>query len=83
MTIYVKVPEPLEVKRKLLESKRSVYLQLHTVLEELKSREKKIKLLNNALEKLGEINGLLTRLREILPPREEVEKIKSSKKQLK
>jgi len=79
MTIYVKVPEPIEVKRKILESKRNIYLQLHTVLEEIHNKEKKIKLMNDAIEKIGEINGLLNRLKEVLPPGDEVEKIKKKK----
>ena len=76
MTIYVKVPEPTEVRKRLLESKRNIYLQLHTVLEEIKNKDRKIKLLNDAVEKIGEINGILTRLKEIMPPRSELEQIK-------
>ena len=82
--LYVRIPNAPEVKRKLLEVKKNIYLNLHDVIEDISSKNRYEERLNKILTKIGEFSEILDRLMSSIPSREEVEKIeKKSKKRKK
>ncbi len=76
MTLYVRIPNYIEVKRNLLEIKKDIYLMLYDSLKILQQRKERIRLLNEIRVKITEIEKDIKKLKELLP-REELKKIKN------
>jgi len=79
-TLYVKISNAPEVKRKILEVKKNIYLNLHDVIEDLANKDKYDEKLSKILTKIGEASEILDNLISILPSREEIEKIEEEEK---
>jgi len=79
-TLYVKISNAPEVKRKILEVKKNIYLNLHDVIEDLANKDKYDEKLNKILTKIGEASEILDNLISLLPSREEIEKIEEEEK---
>ncbi len=75
MTLYVRIPNYIEIKRNLLEIKKDIYLTLKETLDIVKEREKRKRLILEAYTKIREIENDLRKLKEVLP-KEEIKKIK-------
>ena len=79
--VYKKIENYLEVKRKILEVKKNLYISLHDILEDEKNQEKFVDKLDKILVKIGEIKDLLDDFEKRLPPKEEIaELLEESKK---
>ncbi|RDD52422.1 hypothetical protein BA065_01770 [Nanoarchaeota archaeon NZ13-N] len=74
-TLYIKIPKASEVKRKLLEVKKNIYLNLHDTIEDLTTKDKYDEKLSKILTKIGEASEILDNIKSVIPSREEIEKL--------
>jgi len=79
-TLYVKISNAPEVKRRILEVKKNIYLNLHDVIEDIANKEKYEEKLNKILTKIGEASEILDNLISSIPSREDIEKLEEEEK---
>ena len=79
-TLYVKISNAPEVKRRILEVKKNIYLNLHDLIEDIASKEKYEEKLNKILTKIGEASEILDNLISSIPSREDIEKLEEAVK---
>ncbi|MEM0379578.1 MAG: hypothetical protein QW483_01675 [Nanopusillaceae archaeon] len=78
-TLYVKIKEYPKVKKELLEVKKNIYLDLHSIIEDITKKEKEEEKFNRVLVKIGEATEIIDNLISILPSKEEIEKLEEEK----
>jgi len=78
--LYVKISNAPEVKRRILEVKKNIYLNLHDLIEDIASKEKYEEKLNKILTKIGEASEILDNLISSIPSREDIEKLEEEEK---
>ncbi|MEM4772814.1 MAG: hypothetical protein QW648_02270 [Nanoarchaeales archaeon] len=80
-TLYVKIKNYPKIKREILEVKKNVYLDLHSIIEDITRKEKEEEELNKILVKIGEATEIIDNIVSLLPPKEEIEKLEEEKKE--
>ncbi|MEM1804998.1 MAG: hypothetical protein QXR54_01050 [Nanopusillaceae archaeon] len=80
-TLYVKIKNYPKIKREILEVKKNIYLDLHSIIEDITRKEKEEEELNKILVKIGEATEIIDNIVSLLPPKEEIEKLEEEKKE--